>query len=143
VDAGRRLEELGLVRAQVREFVRCADPQDADFPPRNRHCRGQIYLGDGLDEPGHEFRCPECERPVFPERFGKRRHKELRVQVLPNGVKSHVRGELAKLNVNLRDLADGVFRVDLGEMGVVVCLVDYCAESRFLSRDWASTNPTC
>lgn len=137
------LEALGLAQPVVREYVVCADPQDKDFPPRNRHCRGRIYLDADLDEPGHEYRCPECERPVFPRGFGKKHHRELRARVLPEGVKSYIRKELATLKVDVKGLGDGAFRVDLGDVGVFLCIVDYCGEDRLHSRDWAKTNPTC
>lgn len=142
--AADHLKELGLARPMVREYVLCADPQDRDYPPpRNRHCQGRIYIEENLDEPGHDYRCPECERPVFPQRLGKRRHKELRAKINPEGVKAYVRNELAKLRVDVKDVAEGAFRVDLGDMGVILCILDYCSENRFHSRDWAKTNPTC
>ena len=139
-----RLEALKVLQARVREYVRCANPEDRDFHTcRNRSCPGRIYIEDGLDEPGHDYRCGECERPVFPTRHAKRRYKELRTKVLPEGVKSYVRAELCKLGSDVRDLADGVYRVERGQLGVVVCLLDYCGDLRFMTRDWASTNPTC
>ena len=39
-------------------------------------------------------------------------------------------------------MADGVYRVDIGTLGVLVCLSDYCPE-QYLARDWAKTNATC
>lgn len=138
-----QLEELGLVQSTTREFVRCADPQDRDFPPRNRHCRGRIYVEDDLDEQGHEFRCSECERAVFPFSYNKRRHTELRTKVVPDGVAAFVRVELDKLKAEVRDIAEGVVRVELGMTGVYLCLLDYCSDERFHARDWAKTNRTC
>lgn len=143
LSAASQLEKLGLVRPALREYVLCSNPKDNDFPPRNRHCQGQIYLENNMDEPGHDYRCPTCDRPVFPQRLGKQRHKELRAQVLPEGVKAYVRNELAKLRVDVKDIADGALRVNLGDMGVFLCILDYCNENRFHSRDWAKTNPTC
>lgn len=141
--AASLLEKLGLARPLIRQYVLCSDPQDSDFPPRQRHCQGRIYLEENLDEPGCEYRCPECDRPVFPQRYGKRGHKELRSRIVPDGVKSFVRNEMAKLQVNVKDVAESTFRIDLGNMGVVVCILDYCHEDRFHSRDWAKTHPTC
>jgi len=139
-----RLGALKVLQARVREYVRCANPEDRDFQScRNRSCPGLIYIEDNLDEPGHDYRCGDCERPVFPFRHGKRRYKELRTKVLPEAVKSYVRAELSKLKSDVRDLADGVYRVEGGQLGVVVCVLDYCGDQRFVTRDWASTNPTC
>lgn len=138
-----QLKDLGVVLPTTKTFVRCVDPKDRDFPPRNRHCRGRIYVEDGLDEQGHEFRCSECERPVFPFRHSKQRHTELRTQVVPDGVMSYVRAELEKLKVEVRRIAEGVLRVELGLTGVYVCVLDYCTDDRFHARDWAKTNQTC
>ena len=143
LQAAKRIEKAGLIEACVREYVLCAEPQDADFPPRNRHCRGRIYLKDGLDESGYEYRCPECERPVFPGRHRKRRHKELHTRVSRQGVEAYVSAQLTKLKADVKKIGEGVFRVDIGDMGVVVCIADYCTEEKFLTRDWAATHPTC
>ena len=141
--AAKRLQEMGLVKHQVREFVCCADSQDSDFPPRNRYCRGRVYLTGGLDESGDEFRCPECERPVFPFRHGKRRHRELHTRVCPDGVKSYIAARLAELDANAKEAWDAVYQVGIGPMGVAVCIADYCAEEPFLGRDWARTHAAC
>jgi len=143
LQAAKRIEKAGLIEACVREYVLCSDPQDADFPPRNRHCRGRIYLTDGLDESGYEYRCPECERPVFPGRHRKRRHKELLTNVSRQGVEAYVSAQLTKLKADVKKIGEGVFRVDIGDMGVVVCIADHCADEKFLTRDWAATHPTC
>ena len=141
--AAKRLQKMGLVEPCLREYVRCADPQDSDFPPRNRHCRGRVYLTDGLDESGHEFRCPDCERPVSPFRHRKRRHKELHTHVSPDGVRSYIAARLAELSADIKEVAEAVYQIDIGQMGVVVCIADYCAEQPFLARDWAKTHAAC
>jgi len=143
LEAAERLGKLGLVETLIREYVLCADPKDADFPPKNRHCPGQIYLKDGFDESGYEYRCPDCERPVFPKGYRKQRHRELYTEVSAQGVESYISAQLTKFNENVKRIADACYRVDLGDMGVVVCIADYCAEGKFLTRDWAATHPTC
>ena len=137
------LETTGLLETRIREYVLCADPQDRDFPPENRHCQGRTYVGDDLDETGHDFRCPECERPVFPFRYGKRRRKELQVKVDQEGVLAFVRGRLAELKSNVKDVSEGVFRSDIGDLGVILCIADYCTDRQFLTLDWARTQVTC
>ncbi|MDH5527539.1 MAG: hypothetical protein OEY97_09565 [Nitrospirota bacterium] len=141
-EAARALELLGLVEVHPQTYVQCANPKDRDFPPRNRHCRGQIYVDQVMDEAGHEYRCPDCERPVFPS-TGKQRHPEIRTHVSQPGVQSFVNTRLMNLEVGVKQLADGVFKVDLDGMGVVVCIADHCAEERYLTRDWATITPTC
>jgi len=143
VAAGECLRTLGLVEIQQKEYVRCADPQDGDFPPKNRHCRGRIYLDDALDEAGHDLRCPECERPVFPHQYRKRRHKEMRTAVLAQGVLAYVLSRLHEAAENVKETAGGVYRAEMNGMDVTVCVVDYCGDEKYLARDWARTNPTC
>ena len=143
LETAERLEKAGLVETQIREYVCCADPKDADFPPKNRHCRGRIYFKDGLDESGYEYRCPDCERPVFPNRYRKQHHRELHTKISVQGVESYVSAQLAQFNENVKRIADAVYRVDIGTLGVVVCIADYCAEEKYLTRDWAAAHPTC
>ena len=141
--AAKHLEKYKLIASQLREFVVCADPQDGDFPPKNRHCRERIYLDKSLDEEGHEFRCPECERPVFPFRYRKRRHKELHSRVMKQGVKDYVLSVLKKLKIQAQEEADFVHRITLDDSQVWLCIADYCGDDKYRSRDWASMNSTC
>jgi len=134
-----QLEQLGLIQVQPTEFVRCADPQDADFSRTNRHCRGRVYLSGPLQD----LRCPECERRVFPDADRKRRHQEVRIEVLAPGVLAYVFGLLEKERYERTPVCGGVLRVNSGPLGVLVCVVDYCEDPKFLAREWASTQPTC
>lgn len=137
--AAKHLERLGLIRVHPAQFVRCADPEDADFSRTNRHCMGRIYV-DGRDQ---DLRCPECERRVFPDMDRKRRHRELGVEVLPQGVLAYVSGLLEKAGIGPTSICEGVFRVNAGPLGVFVCIAEFCEDPKFLARDWASTQPTC
>jgi hypothetical protein len=144
VAAADRLTSLGLIAVQRSSYVVCADPRERDFRfLRNRACQGRIVLRPGADEAENAYRCPACDRVVYPERYGKRARPELRVAVQAGGVLSYVRSEIAKLGVEVDDVAAGVFRVDLGGMGVVVCLVDYCDAAKYVSQQWALMTPTC
>jgi hypothetical protein len=139
LDAATRLRKNGLLETRIREYVLCADPQDLDYPPKNRHCRGRLYVDDRLDEAGYDFRCPECDRPVFPIRYKKRRHKELRTKVVRRGVKSYILGQLTKLKSNVKEISEGVYRIDIGDMGVILCIADFCSDQR-LSREVKNPN---
>ncbi|MFQ5479355.1 MAG: hypothetical protein ACE5E4_12145 [Candidatus Binatia bacterium] len=142
-EAARALELLGLVEVQPQTYVLCVNFKDRDITfARNRSCRGRIYIDRMMDEGGHEYRCPDCERPVFPS-SGKQRHSEIRTNVSQPGVQSFVNARLMKLEVGVKQLADGVFKVDLDGMGVVVCIADHCNDERYLTRDWAIVTPTC
>ncbi len=137
--AASHLEQIGLIRVHPAEFVRCADPADADFSRTNRHCRGRIYLEGRV----RDFRCPECERRVFPDMDVKRRYGEMGVEVLPHGVLAYVSALLEEAQLGPRSICEGVLRANAGPLGVFVCVADFCEDPKFLARDWAGTQPTC
>ncbi len=143
ISAAEWMESKGLIATRVREHVLCANPLDRDFPPRVRTCRGRLYLDQGLDEAGHEFRCPECDRPIFPYQHQKQKHKELRVRTNCQGIIAYVLSHLAELEANTREISKGVFRIDIGSVGVLLCIADFCTEEKYLTLDWARTQPTC
>ena len=143
INAAAFLEKNGVIEINVQEYILCADPRDSDFPPKNRHCNGRIHIDDGLDEAGHEFRCPECERPVFPFRYKKRRHKELRSQINQKGLSAYILSQLTKIDPCPKELCTGVYRIDIGNLGVILCIADFCSDEKFLTRDWACTHTTC
>lgn len=140
--AAREMEKRGLITITNREYVRCADPQDRDFPPKNRSCTGRIYLHPGLDEAGHDYRCSECERPVFPDKFGKRRQAELQVGIRAPGVADFIEAELKRLGLEYRNAGQGVFRITQQLRDVYVCVIDLCADAQCLTREWARSQPT-
>ncbi|MBF0141212.1 MAG: hypothetical protein HQL74_13155 [Magnetococcales bacterium] len=135
----QRLQSVGLVHIHRHDFVVCADARDKDFPPLVRNCQARIYLNANLDEDGGEFRCPECDRVVYPNLDGKQRHVELKCHVLPAGTIAFIREELESLG-SCRELADGVFRCNHVDGEVIACLVEICREPKYLSRDFAAVN---
>lgn len=137
--AGAALAEQGLLELQRREYVKCANHEDRDFSHTNRHCLGRIYLSSS---DSHELRCPVCERSVYPDGYSKRRFGELHTRVCKDGILSHLR-TLLPTEPTIKDICEGVFRLDVGTDGVIVCVVDYCGDARFLSRDRAAEQPTC
>ena len=141
--AGEHLHTLGLAEVRWQEYVCCADQQDSDYPPKNRHCRGRVYLDDALDEAGHDLRCPECERPVFPYQYRKRRHREMRTAVSAQGVLAYLADRLREAGDRVKDVAAGVYRVEMNGTDLLVCVVDCCGDEKYLARDWARTNLTC
>lgn len=137
--AGAALAEQGLLELQHREYVKCANHEDRDFSHTNRHCGGRIYLSSS---DSHELRCPACERSVYPDSYGKRRFGELQTRVCKGGVLSHLRS-LLPFEPTIKDVCEGVIRLDVGTDGVIVCVVDYCGDARFLSRERAAEQPSC
>ncbi len=144
VAAAESLQAMGLLSFRIREYVRCAEPRDRDFPPRNRHCQGHIYLEDGQDEGADEICCPKCQRAVRPYALNKLRHRCLQTAVSQSGAITWIRAGLEGLSSSVRDLGDSTFHVSgFGDLGVIVCVVDADgrADSRFNVRDYAATNP--
>lgn len=138
-----RLRALGVIETEDRAYVKCANHEDGDFPPRNRDCAGRVYLEERLHDSGGELGCPDCERPVFPDQYGKRRFSELRVRVLYAGVMTFLKGLLAALDSDIGEGVEGVLQLKMGGDGVIVCVVDFCHDEKFLSRDRAAHCPTC
>lgn len=137
------LDRGGLVTVARREFVLCAEPTDRDFPrTKNRSCPGRIYLRHDADEAGHDYRCPECERVVFPVCFRKAQHLELQITVCPDAVIRYIRDQLSHGGLSVKDVSDGVFRLEGAGRDVHVCIADLCGDEQFLARDWARNQPT-
>ena len=141
--AADHLRDLGIIDTECREFVKCANHEDADFPPHNRNCPGRIYLGDQLHESGGELRCPDCNRIVFPDHYSKRHFSELRVRVLRDGVMSFIEGLLVKTDLDVRRGGAGLLNLTVGDDVANVCVVDYCENQKVFSRDRAIQYPTC
>ena len=125
-----------------REFVLCANPEDRDFPPRVRDCPGYILLRDGADEAGHEYRCPECNRPVFPEGGRKQRFAKCRVAIRQEGVMLFLSRLLSSANLDHRSQCEGVLEVETDKGRATLCVVNYCTNDQVLAREWAMMNPT-
>ena len=112
--AAEELQSLGLVELQLAEFVRCAEPRDADFVRSTRSCAARVILPAGYDADGGELRCPGCDRAVFPDADRKRRHEQLRVRVRYDGVVDYLRSLLSGCFGEVALAAEGVLRVALG-----------------------------
>lgn len=140
IAAAEDLRRHGVLEFRVTSFVGCAEPRDRDFPPPLRDCPGRIEVDGGLDEEADEMSCPECERPVYPHQFAKRRRAALVVELQPGGILAFV----AALGDDAgpgREIIPGVLRFEAGLFGVTVIVVDYCRDARFLDRAWAASQP--
>lgn len=140
--AAEHLRALGIIETTVREYVCCANHEDGDFSSTNRHCPGRIYVRGELSA-ADDSRCPICDRRVFPDQYEKRRFAELRSHVSREGVLAYVGTAMAELDSEVRQCAQGVFRLDVDGATVHVCVVEYCGDERYLSRERAISNPTC
>ncbi|MCB2141443.1 hypothetical protein KQH29_00715 [bacterium] len=134
------LVKRGIIALDERQYVRCANAEDTeDFRyVRNRNCRGRVYLEDGLDLYGDDYKCPDCDRTIYPGK--KKRYEEWRVRLLPNGVKAFVESALKDAGLTWTEKAPWVLRVDVGEEEVWLCIVDFCESCQHMTREWAVAN---
>ena len=138
--AAKHLVSLGLIKTVAGEYVRCVDHRDADYRyVRNRSCRGRIRVDDDLDD-GDRLYCPECGRVVYPRR--KRRHKMVQVEVQPDGVAAFLQDLLEQNDLEPKQVAPWVWRVDTPRGEAKLVVADYCGLEH-VSRDWAAANRAC
>jgi hypothetical protein len=138
----RRLAVLGLVRVEELSFVRCVNPLDHDQQyVKDRSCAGRIVLRADLDEDDGGFRCPDCDREVFPSR--KRCARMLRVEPSEEAIRALVRRSLERLKVEVAERTPGLLSF-AGRAGEVqVCLVDYCTDRAVLAPDYPRHESVC
>lgn len=134
------LIEQGIIELEERQYVRCANREDIDDfrYVLNRDCQGRIYIEDGLDLHGDDYKCPNCDRPIFPSK--KKRYDEWRVSLLLNGIKAFVEAALNDAGFTYKEKAPWVFRVDVGDEEVWLCIVDFCESCQHMTREWAMAN---
>jgi len=138
--AAKHLVSLGLIKTVAGEYVRCVDHRDADYRyVRNRSCRGRIRVDDDLDD-GDRLYCPECGRVVYPRR--KRRHKMVQVEVQPDGVAAFLQDLLEQNDLEPKQVAPWVWRVDTPRGEAKLVVADHCGVEH-MSRDWAAANRAC
>lgn len=132
----RRLAALGLVRIEELTFVRCVNPQDHDQKyVKDRSCAGRIVLRKDLDEDDDGYRCPDCDRLLFPSK--KRRARMLRSEPDEAAIRALVRRSLERLKVEVTERTPGLLAV-AGRAGEVqICLVDYCTDRAVLSPSYS------
>lgn len=140
IETATWLAYLGIIEVRKSLVVRCADPLDKDFPPPIRDCDGHIILRSNVDEGGGDYRCPSCERLVFPTVDEKRRYEAITVFPQRSGIEKYLidaLGEPAKG----RSFRDGVITLPTDGLNAFVCVVEFCTDRRYLLRSAATTQP--
>ncbi len=124
-----KLAELDLIKAEQHKSVRCANPEDPDYPERqNRACEGVIEVGSLT----RIYYCPECGQPVG-NIARKKQFEAVEITLNPKGIVSFVKRSIRSLtNVKTIDtLAYGVFSVSLTDgRKLQLVVLDY-AEARY------------
>nr|CRH06071.1 Conserved protein of unknown function [Candidatus Magnetococcus massalia] len=137
----KKLEKMGVITSDLYTYVLCSNSEDRDYPPPNHLCSGRIRLVDSLDEGADDFRCPECNHPVYPEYDEKQTFQELRYRVDQKGALSFLQKEIEAIGPT-RALSEGVYRCDYADGEVIVCVVEVCEHPKYLSRDYVASTPT-
>ena len=133
VAEAEELARLRLIEIAFRHVVYCANAADQDFPPAARDCDGYVELRDDAHEGSADYRCPSCERVLYPEADRKGQTKALTVRLSQSGIEQY-------LIKNCGDLADGrsfnagILQFPMNGLNTALCLVDYCADERWLAR---------
>ncbi|ABK45344.1 hypothetical protein Mmc1_2851 [Magnetococcus marinus MC-1] len=136
-----KLEEMGVITSDLYTYVLCSNPEDRDYPPPNHLCSGRVRLVDSLDEGADDYRCPECNHPVYPEYDEKQTFQELCYRVDQEGALSFLQEEIEAIG-SMRALTDGVYRCDHADGEVIICVVEVCEHPKYLSRDYVASTPT-
>lgn len=141
LESAEKLANLGLVDLQRVRKVHCASAQDGDFPPPDRHCDGLIELRPEADEGGGAYRCPRCERIVYPEAEQKQQYDSLVVHHRQAGIEAFLIDRCGELAAG-RAFVGGVLALSVQGTNAAVCLVDYCSDASWLGRGFG-VNQRC
>jgi hypothetical protein len=117
--------------------VRCANPDDGDFPPLARVCDGMVTLRPNADEGGGDYQCPICERIVFPTAYRKHQFDTLTILLDPKGIEQYLISQCGDL-VRGRQFQNGVLILPVAGLNAALCLVDFCSDAQWLGRNAAA-----
>lgn len=140
VNAAAWLAHLDIIEVRTALVVRCSDPLDQDYPPPSRDCDGLIALRPEVDEGGGDYRCPSCERIVFPAADEKRRYPQTTVVLKRSGIERYLVNALGA-PAKGRSFRDGVLKLPTDGINAFICLVEFCSDRQYLRRATAITQP--
>ena len=112
-----------------------------DFPPAARDCDGLVVLRGHADEGGGEYRCPTCERIVYPDADGKERLETLTILLRPQGIEKFLIKHCGK-DARGRQFQDGVLTLPIEGVNACICLPEFCSNSLLLRRSAALSQTT-
>lgn len=140
VKAAAWLAHLDIIEVRTTLVVRCAEPLDKDYPPPSRDCDGLIALRPEVDEGGGDYRCPSCERIVYPAVDEKRRYPQMTVALKRSGIERFLLSALGA-PAKGRSFGDGVLKLPTAGLNAFVCLVEFCTDRQYLRRATAIAQP--
>lgn len=138
VETAGWLANLGIVDVRRCEAVRCSNPIDGDFPPVIRDCDGIVVLRSQADEGGGDYRCPTCERIVYPNADGKEHLETLTIHLSRPGIETFLIEHCGE-DARGRQFQSGVLTLSIESLNASICLPEYCRDSLLLRRTAAMT----
>lgn len=141
VAEAEKLARLRLIEVAIRHVVHCANAVDQDFPPASRDCDGFVELRDDAHEGSADYRCPRCERVLYPEADRKAQTRALTVRLSQSGIEQYLIKSCGDLTDG-RSFVNGILRVPVNGLNAVLCLVDYCSDERWFARGFG-VNQCC
>ena len=141
VAEAERLARLRLIEIAIRHVVHCANPADQDFPPASRYCDGFVELRNDAHEGSADYRCPSCERVLYPETDRKAQTKALSVRLSQSGIEQYLINSCGDLTGG-KSFTNSILPVPVNGLNAVLCLVDYCSDERWFARGFG-VNQRC
>jgi hypothetical protein len=139
-EAAAELEALGLILLRRSRAVLCANPDDRDFPPFDPDCTGVVELRQTADEGGGDYACPACGRTVYPTLKAKAQIDLLTVSFDQPGIERFVADSYGDA-VAGQTFEAGVLIVPDRPQNRFICILDFCADPRFLETEWVGNQP--
>jgi hypothetical protein len=136
VETADWLASRGIVDVRRGYAVRCANSMDRDFPPVSRDCDGLIVLRGQADEGGGDYRCPACERIVYPDADGKDRLETLTILLRRVGIEKFLIKHCGK-DARGQQFQSGVLTLPIERVNASICLPEFCSDSLLLHRSVA------
>jgi len=137
--AAAHLEDLGFLVQTPQQYVLCRHEEDPDYRFTREGCRARIYLNPDLDEEDGDYRCPDCDRQVWPSR--KQRFTETVLRRNDEVITAWLGEQLQGLG-QVQTPEPGVWRLMTEKHFVHVVLIESCADqSECFGETWALANP--
>lgn len=135
-----KLESLGIVACERREYVKCAYPSDPDFVyRRDQSCEGEIQI---VPDTGDHY-CPECGDPVESTE-SKRRFERTFVTLRPQGIVAYIQEAIRSLACveDVCDVGYGAFNVHMAGGASLLAVIADSADFRYRAAGLFFAEPT-
>lgn len=134
------LQRLGLLTMVARDYVRCVNPLDHDQRFRkDLACDGRVWLEPQRREVELDYRCPDCDRVIFPTR--KQKASAYHVAVDPAALGTYLEVFMQSVGLAPASRGAGWWRVHVEGEDVDVVLLDAGPHRKLLAWEYGLYNP--